>query len=97
MSNKISKIEQNYNALDFNELQEDLNLAEVEDMSEHEFSVAKYKETGERPIKVAKADASKFGLRHAFWDVYAPVESSSGQWVLEADGEGNEFITRKDS
>jgi len=95
MPNKISKIEQNYTALDFKELEVDLEL--VEGMDEHEFAVAKYKATGERPVKIAKVDATKFGLRHAFWDVYAPVDSSQGQWVLEADTDGNEIITRKES
>lgn len=99
MSFKISKIEQNYRALDFKELQNDLNLADVENLGEREYSIAKYKETGERPVKVAAADASSFGLRKAFWDIYAPVENTAGgQWRLDKDAvTGEEFIIRKDS
>lgn len=99
MSYRISKIEQNYNALDFNELQNDLDLAEVESMDERTYAVAKYKATGERPVKVAKVDAESFGLRKAFWDIYAPVEGiAAGQWKIEKDATtGEEFIIRKES
>lgn len=98
MSSRInSAANQNYDALDFKELKSDMRLAELEEMSNAEYNLAKFAETGERPTKIAKTDAEKFGLRKAFWDVYAPVESpNSGQWVVEKDAEsGDEFITRK--
>ena len=99
MSYKISIIEQNYNTLDFSELQDDLNLADAENMDERSFSIAKYETTGERPVKVAAVDADKFGLRKAFWDMYAPVEGvASGYWKLEKDAvTGEEVIIRKES
>ena len=94
--NKINGVEQNYNALDFKELTEDLALAEVENLDEREFAVAKYKVDGIRPTKIAKADVDKFKLRKAFWDVYAPVDSTEGRWIVEADSEsGDEFIVLK--
>jgi hypothetical protein len=99
MSYRISRIEQNYNALDFTELQNDLELAEVESMDERTYAIAKYKVTGERPVRVAKADAESFGLRRAFWDIYSPVEGvTAGQWKIEKDATtGEEFIIRKES
>lgn len=99
MSYKISNIEQNYNALDFKELQSDLNLADAEEMDDRSFAIAKYKTTGERPVKVAKVDAESFGLRKAFWDVYSPVEgTSAGMWRLDKDAStGEEVIIRKES
>jgi len=97
MPSKINSVNQNYNALDFKELKSDLELADVEALSEKEFAIAKYKATGERPIKIAKADAETFGLKKAFWDVYSPVENPQpGRWVVEQDAEsGDEFITLK--
>ena len=99
MSIRIGKIEQDYSAVDFASLQEDLALAEVENMDDLTFAAAKYKATGERPIRVAAVDAAKFGLKKAFWDVYAPVEGSdAGMWRLEKDAStGEEMIVRKDS
>lgn len=99
MSYKISKLEQNYNALDFTELQNDLNLADVEGMDERHYAIAKYKATGERPMKVAKVDAESFGLRKAFWDVYSPAEgTAAGAWRLDKDAvTGEDIIIRKES
>lgn len=99
MSYRISKIEQNYSALDFSELQDDLNLAEAEDLDQRSYAIAKFKASGDRPDRIAKSDASEFGLRVAFWDVYAPVEGiSAGQWKLEKDAvSGEEIIIRKES
>jgi hypothetical protein len=96
---KINGVNQNYEALDFKELTEDLELADVENLSKRDFAIAKYKNTGSRPVRIAKADASEFGLRKAFWDVYAPVESpTDNRWVLEKDAEtGDEYITLKES
>jgi len=94
--NKINGVEQNYNALDFKELSEDLTLAEVENLGEREYAVAKYKVDGVRPVRIAKADAAEFKLRKAFWDVYSPVDSTEGRWIVEADAEsGDEFIVLK--
>jgi hypothetical protein len=94
--NKINSVEMNYDALDINELTEDLQLAEVENLGEREYAVAKYKADGVRPTKIAKADADKFGLRKAFWDVYSPVDSTQGRWIVESDAEsGDEFIVLK--
>lgn len=99
MPYRISNIEQNYNTLDFSELQEDLTLAEVENMDDVTFAAAKYKVTGERPVRIAAVNAEKFGLKKAFWDVYSPVEGvASGMWRLEKDATtGEETIVRKDS
>ena len=95
MPNKISKIEQNYEAIDFTELVDDLKLADYEEMNNAEFALAKYKETGVRPLRIAKADAEKFGLRKAFWDVYSPIEKTeTGQWTLEVNEAGEESIIR---
>jgi len=90
---------QDFNSVDMTELASDLHLAELEDMTPLNYSVAKYKATGVRPVKIAKANAEAFGLRHAFWDVYAPVSGAQkGQWILEKDAEsGDEFITVKES
>ncbi len=99
MPNKIGNIEQNYNTLDFQELQNDLALAEVEAMDERTYAIAKYKTTGERPLKIAAIDAEAFGIRKAFWDIYAPIENpSAGYWRLEKDATtGEEVILRKES
>ena len=96
---KINGVNQNYEALDFKELSDDLSLAEVENLSEKDFALSKFQSTGQRPGKIAVADAEKFGLKKAFWDVYAPVEqSTSGRWVLEKDADtGEEFISLKES
>jgi len=94
--NKINGVEQNYNALDFGELSSDLELAEVENLNDREYAVAKYNASGVRPVKIAAVDAEKFGLRKAFWDVYSPVDSTTGRWIVEADAEsGDEFIVLK--
>ena len=99
MSIKVSKLENDYSAFDFESLQEDLTLAEIEDMDEITFAAAKYKVTGERPSRIAVANASQFGLKKAFWDVYSPVEGvNAGMWRLEKDAvTGEENIVRKDS
>jgi hypothetical protein len=96
---KINGVNQNYEALDFKELSEDLELADVEGLNEREFAIAKFKNTGQRPTRIAAVDASNFGLRKAFWDVYAPVDSpTENRWVLEKDAEtGDEYITLKES
>jgi hypothetical protein len=97
MPSKINSVNQNYNALDFQELQSDLELADVEELSERDFAVAKYKATGERPLRIAMADADTFGLKKAFWDVYSPVENpQTGRWIIEKDAtSGDEFISLK--
>jgi nitrogen fixation protein FixH len=97
MSLRINSVNQNYNVLDYKELSADLRLAELEEMSTSEYDISKYAATGQRPVKIAKADAEKFGLRKAFWDIYAPIENpSQGQWIVSKDAEsGDEFITRK--
>ena len=97
MPSKINSVNQNYNALDFQELQSDLELADVEALSERDFAIAKYKATGERPLRIAKADAGTFGLKKAFWDVYSPVENPQvGRWIIEKDATSDdEFITLK--
>jgi len=94
-----SAADQESASVDYGELASDLNLADLEEMDTHEYAIAKYEATGQRPIRIAKADASKFGLRHAFWDVYAPVSGEQkGQWILEKDAEsGDEFISVKES
>lgn len=99
MSIKVSKIENDYSSVDFDTLQEDLTLAEVENMDAATFAVAKYKTSGVRPSRIAIASAEQFGLKRAFWDVYSPVEGpTAGQWRLEKDASsGEEFIVRKDS
>lgn len=99
MSIRVSKIENDYSAVDFDSLQEDLTLAELEDMDELTFAVAKFKASGVRPSRIAVANASQFGLKKAFWDVYSPVENpSAGTWRLEKDATtGDEVIVRKDS
>jgi len=97
MSNKIGNIEQNYGAVDFSELHEDLKLAEYEDMNPEEFELALYKENGTIPKMVKKASAEKFGLRHAYFDIWQPsIDSKSGVWVLQKDqATGEEFIVKK--
>lgn len=99
MSMKIGKIEQDYSAVDFGMLQDDLALAEVENMDDVTFAAAKYKATGERPTRIAIANANQFGLKKAFWDVYSPIEgATAGNWRLEKDAtSGEEIIVRKDS
>ncbi len=99
MSIRVSKIENDYSAVDFTELQEDLTLADLEDMDEATYAVAKYKASGVRPSRIAVASAAQFGLKKAFWDVYSPVEGpTAGNWRLEKDAStGEEVIVRKDS
>jgi hypothetical protein len=96
MSIKVSTVKQNLNIVDYNVLAEDLKLASLEGMTDEQFSVAKFNETGERPEKIAVASAEKFGLRHAYWDVWAPVEGNANKvWTLEKDATtGEEFIKR---
>lgn len=87
-----------FSSVDIKELSSDLRLAELEEMNSLDYAIAKYNSTGERPKRIAKANADKFGLRHAFWDVYAPVNGpQSGQWILETDASGDEYITVKES
>jgi hypothetical protein len=98
MSTRINSAnDQNYNILDYKELQEDLALADLEAMDDKEYLVAKFKATGKRPERIAVADAASFGLRKAFWDVYAPVDANQqGTWILEKDADsGEEFIVSK--
>lgn len=97
MPTKINSVNQNYDILDYKELQEDLQLADLEAMEDKEYLIARYKANGKRPARIAVADAASFGLKKAFWDVYAPVESAqSGSWVLEKDAEnGEEFIVSR--
>ena len=94
-----SAASQEFSSVDMTELASDLRLAELEEMGGLEYAISKYKATGVRPVKIAKAQAELFGLRHSFWDVYAPVSGSpKGQWILEKDAEtGDEFITVKES
>jgi nitrogen fixation protein FixH len=98
MSSKInSAASENTNIANFDQIKEELRIAELEDMSDAEYKLAKFKETGERPVKVAKVDADKFGLRHAYFDIYAPVENQkAGVWMLQKDAEtGEEVIVKK--
>ena len=99
MSYRIGNIQQDYSAVDFASLQEDLALAEVENMDDVTFAAAKYKATGVRPTVVAAVNAEKFGLKKAFWDVYQPIEGpAAGMWRLEKDAStGEDLIVRKDS
>ena len=97
MSIKIGNLQQNYSAIDFNELNEDLKLAEYEGMDSEEFEHALYKENGTIPTMVKKASAEKFGLKHAFFDVWGPASGEkSGVWILQKDQTtGEEFIVKK--
>ena len=94
---KINSVNQNYETLDIGDLQSDLDLARLEEMGEHEYALAKFKDTGVRHQRIAVAEAKEFGLRKAFWDVYSPVEKSeTGRWMVEKDAtSGEEFITLK--
>ena len=73
----------------------------LEEMSPAEREVHEFQTNGTIPDRVAKADASKFGLRHVAFDVWSPsyssnsVASSTKQvWHLEKDADGNEVIVR---
>jgi hypothetical protein len=49
------------------------------------------------PNKIAKSNASNFGLRHAYWDVWVPEKNDKkGVWQLQKDASGNEVIVRTD-
>jgi hypothetical protein len=86
------------NILDYDKLSQSLNEAERELLDDRELAIATFKETGVRPVKIAKADAPAFGIRKAFWDVYSPVEGTpAGAWLLEKDANGDEFIVIKES
>jgi hypothetical protein len=97
MSTKIGNIEQNYAAIDFTELNEDLKLASYEEMDAEEFEQALYKENGVVPAMVKKASAEKFGLRHAFFDVWQHESSpKAGVWILQKnEATGEEFIVKR--
>ena len=97
MPSKINSVNQNYGSVDIPELSSDMELADLEELGEREFAIARYQKEGTIPAKVAKADASTFGLKKAFWDVYSPAnKEQTGQWILEKDAEsGDEFIVRK--
>jgi hypothetical protein len=97
MSIKIGNLQQNYSAIDFHELKDDLKLAEYEGMNPEEFEHALYKENGVVPVMVKKASAEKFGLRHAFFDVWqSEANPKVGVWILQKnEATGEEFIVKK--
>lgn len=97
MSTKIGNLEQNYAAIDFKELNEDLKLASYEEMNPEEFEHALYVENGVVPTMIKKASAEKFGLRHAFFDVWqSETNPKSGVWILQKnEATGEEFIVKR--
>jgi hypothetical protein len=83
---------------DLNSLEAALEQDAVEEMSPEELEVKAFTEQGIIPARVASSKASTFGLRHAYFDVYKPVNTSTkGVWQLEKDADGNEYIVRADA
>lgn len=83
---------------DLNSLEAALEQDANEELSPAELEVKAFDEQGIIPARVASAQASKFGLRHAYFDVYKPVNTANkGVWQLEKDADGNEFIIRADA
>ena len=96
MSIKIGNLDQNYSAIDFEELNEDLKLASYEDMDSEQFEEALYKENGVIPAIVKVASAGKFGLKHAFFDVWqSESNSKAGVWLIQKNEAGEDIIVKK--
>lgn len=85
---------------DFNDLKSleaALEQDTIEEMSPEELEVKAFTEQGIIPSRVASSKASSFGLRHAYFDVYKPINTSNqGVWQLQKDANGNEYIVRAD-
>ncbi len=70
----------------------------MEEMSPEELEVKAYTEKGIIPNRLAVARASKFGLRHAYFDVWKPSDSNKqGIWQVQKDADGNDYIIRADA
>ena len=102
MSIKIGQLGQNYDAIDIKALQDDLELADKEALTVDELNERVDKEAfakvGKIPNSLPVKKASDFGLRHAFFDVWMPKDTSTtGVWKLSKSEEGSEegsWITR---
>lgn len=86
---------------DFNDLKSleaALEQDAIEEMSPAELETKAFTESGIIPDRVASSQAKSFGLRHAYFDVWKPVDTSAkGVWHLQKDADGNEYIVRADA
>jgi len=97
MSIRISKIDQNYSAIDFNSLKDGMEEAEREDMTSEDLTKEAFSVHGIVPSRVALANADEFGLRKAFFDVWKPTNpETQGTWRLSKEADGTEWITREE-
>ncbi len=96
MTIKISSIsERDTCDVDFSILKEELAASDYEDLSPVEIEEKLYQDHGVAPDKIAVADAGKFGIRRAFFDVFKPSDTTkAGVWHLEKDADGNEYIVK---
>ncbi len=97
MNIRISRLDDSAGDFDTVNLQAALDQDALEEMSQLDIEKKVYAEQGTIPNKVAASEASTFGLRRAYFDVYKPANSSTrGVWHLEKDADGNDFIVRAD-
>jgi hypothetical protein len=97
MSIKISKIDQNYSAIDFNSLKNGIEDADREDLTTEDLSKEAFAKSGTIPSRVALASASQFGLRKAYFDIWKPANpETKGVWKLSKEADGTEWITQEE-
>ena len=95
MNNKIVSIEQNYGALDIDILKASLEAGDIEEMDSKEIVRHAFVKQGSIPNRIMVKEASDFGLKHSYFDVWKPVdEAKTGVWIMEKDSSGQEWIVR---
>jgi hypothetical protein len=98
MNMRISRHDDGSGNMNLSDIEAALELDARDEMSPAEVQAKDFTEKGIIPNKVASTKANSFGLRHAYFDVWKPVDTNkSGVWLLQKDADGSECIVRADS
>ncbi len=97
MNIRISRLDDVGGDFDTKTIEIALEQDAMDEMTPFELEVKNYTEVGIIPKTVAHSQASSFGLRKAYLDVWKPIDSkTSGIWHLQKDADGKEWIVRAD-
>lgn len=97
MTIRISRLDDPSGNMNVSEIEAALELDARDEMTPLEVEAKDFNEKGIIPNKIASSNAKSFGLRHAYFDVWKPVNTEAkGIWHLQKDADGNEWIVRAD-
>jgi len=97
MTIKISRLDDFGSDFDTNFIEAALEQDAREEMSPAEIETKDFQENGIIPTRVAKTNASSFGLRHAYFDVWKPENLEIKSVWQSQTIDGVDYIVRNNA